>query len=123
MTDYFDPAALLARMLVRGPDYDYPGYISKYGQPDQGVGVHLTDEFKLPSHATFSNDSRYSDGAAGDWVKDANGKWTFFASPQNTDNTLGASGLRQYFDKYEPTSQLNLPQTSWEEILIKALLK
>ena len=43
---------------LKGSDYDMAGYIAKYGQPDQSKGQHLTDEFKMPSHISFSNEKR-----------------------------------------------------------------
>jgi hypothetical protein len=39
--------------------YDYGGYRDKYGEFDMSGGKHLTDEFKLPAHMTFSDDSIY----------------------------------------------------------------
>ena len=41
-------------------DYVYDGYVEKYGVPDQSKGQHLTDEFKLPNHITFSKGSKNS---------------------------------------------------------------
>lgn len=53
-----------------GDDYDLRGYWKKYGtlNPIASNG-HLTDEFKLPNHRTFSNESRYFNGQpwAVDW--------------------------------------------------------
>ena len=53
-----------------GDDYDLRGYWKKYGtlNPTASNG-HLTDEFKLPNHRTFSNESRYFNGQpwAVDW--------------------------------------------------------
>ena len=66
-------------------DYDMAGYIAKYGQPDQSKGQHLTDEFKLPDHMTFSDDSKYStpETPGGQWVQDAGKNWHFYASDYN----------------------------------------
>ena len=47
-----------------GLDYDYRGYFDKHGAVDLGKGQHLTDEFKLPNHETFSKESRYATGEA-----------------------------------------------------------
>jgi hypothetical protein len=56
-----------------GNDYDYRGFFSKYGPAILGSGQHLTDEFKLPSHKTFSNESSYYNEQtkpfAGRWEK------------------------------------------------------
>lgn len=47
-----------------GTDYDLRGFFSKYGPVNVKTGQHLTDEFKLPNHETFSNESRYATGLA-----------------------------------------------------------
>lgn len=55
-----------------GIDYDYRGYFKKYGGKDIGQNEHLTDEFKKPSHPTFSNESQYStpENPGGSWNGD-----------------------------------------------------
>ena len=46
-----------------GIDYDYKGFYKKYGNlTPQATNGHLTDEFKLPNHPTFSIESRYYTG-------------------------------------------------------------
>lgn len=53
-----------------GIDYDYRGFYKKYGNlTPQATNGHLTDEFKLPNHPTFSVESRYYTGQpnAVDW--------------------------------------------------------
>jgi hypothetical protein len=55
-----------------GENYDYRGYFQKYGPAVLGQGQHLTDEFKLPSHPTFSNESVYAAGPNRDYA----GSWT-----------------------------------------------
>lgn len=64
------------------PDYDYQGYVTKYGIP--ATGVHLTDEFKLPSHITFSTDSIYSSTnfLGGTWTGSGT-TWHFYPSIYN----------------------------------------
>lgn len=56
-----------------GIDYDYRGFYKKYGalQP-QATNGHLTDEFKLPNHPTFSVESKFYNGQpyAVDWNDD-----------------------------------------------------
>lgn len=54
-----------------GMDYDLRAFYAKYGPVDVVKGQHLTDEFKLPNHKTFSNESIF---AAGDYAKYA-GRW------------------------------------------------
>ena len=53
-----------------GRDYDYRGFYQKYGNlTPQATNGHLTDEFKLPNHPTFSIESKYYTGQpnAVDW--------------------------------------------------------
>jgi hypothetical protein len=56
-----------------GTDYDLRGFFKKYGPVKVNVagGQHFTDEFKLPNHETFSDQSIYARGAnaarAGHW--------------------------------------------------------
>jgi hypothetical protein len=63
-----------------GTDYDYRGFFQKYGAADIKKGQHFTDEFKLPNHPTFSNESAYFNARTkpfgGQWVQ--HGKnWVF----------------------------------------------
>jgi hypothetical protein len=90
-------------------DYDYAGYEAKYGKPDQSKGQHLTDEFKLPNHMTFSSDSKYStaDEKGGEWKKEG-GKWNFYASPFNLTQH-SADEMKDYFAKHEKDAVLHLP--------------
>ena len=56
-----------------GIDYDYRGFYQKYGNlTPQATNGHLTDEFKLPNHPTFSIESKYYNGQpnAIDWSKE-----------------------------------------------------
>ncbi len=91
-------------------DYDYDGYIAKYGVPDQSKGQHLTDEFKLPNHITFSKESKYHSDKTpgGEWVKDDGGKWHFFASQYNVQNS-GLERLIEYFNTVEKDAELHTP--------------
>ena len=93
----------------RKAGYDLAGYIKKYGIPDQSKGQHLTDEFKLPHHITFSTDSKYSNNETpgGVW-KQIEGKWHYAPS----DYVLSqhpAEELLNYFKTREPDSVLDLP--------------
>jgi hypothetical protein len=67
------------------PDYDFLGYVKKYGIPDQSKGQHLTDEYKLPNHITFSDQSRYSapDMQGGTWQSGGQNLWNFMPSEFN----------------------------------------
>jgi hypothetical protein len=100
-------------MVAPSTDYDMTGYVKKYGQPDQSKGQHLTDEFKLPNHITFSKDSSYSKPGqeGGDWAKNPDGSWTFYASEYNLKN-YSPEQLQAYFLKFEPGNKLVLPSRS-----------
>jgi len=95
--------------------YDLEGYVKKYGPPDQSKGQHLTDEFKLQNHITFSTDSKYStpDKEGGAWKKE-NGKWHFYASPFNLTQH-SPEKLTDYFKNREPDSVLHLPNQNKSE--------
>jgi len=51
-------ASLPKRLRYEG-DYDLKGYYNKYGASKVKGEAHLTDEFKLPNHPTFSTESKY----------------------------------------------------------------
>lgn len=102
-------ALALARLLRQipeptqaNPDYDYAGYVAKYGVPDQSKGQHLTDEFKLPEHPTFSTYSSYAspDIQGGQWQSGGTDRWQFTPSEQNLRN-MSAGALGNYFQNYE----------------------
>lgn len=91
-------------------DYDLKGYYLKSGGAPL-EGGHLTDEFKKPSHPTFSSESRYNGvGGAegGQWGTKPDGSWTFTPGRTNMEN-WGPQGLQNYFNTYEPGNQLILP--------------
>ena len=85
-------------------DYDYEGYINAYGIPDQSKGQHLTDEYKLPNHITFSSGSRYSNPQmqGGKWsgVGGNSNQWQFEPSALNLQQHSLAD-LVNYFNNYE----------------------
>jgi hypothetical protein len=101
------------------PTYDLYGAYKAGLQP--AANGHLSDEFKLATHPTYSTDSKYSQqpGAppAGEWVapaagENAHGKddhWTFKATDTNVKNAGGVAGLKSYFDRIEPGNTLILP--------------
>ncbi len=103
-------ASILQSMRrAASPEYDYAGYTKKYGPPDQSKGQHLTDEFKLPGHITFSDESIYSNPQqqGGMW-RPVMGKWTFYPSEFNLQQR-SPERLVDYFRDYEPDSRLVLP--------------
>ena len=85
-------------------DYDYEGYVGAYGIPDQSKGQHLTDEFKLPNHITFSTGSRYSNPQmqGGKWtgIGGNSNQWQFEPSALNLKNH-SLTDLIDYFNNYE----------------------
>jgi len=95
-------------------DYDMDGYRAKYGEPDQSKGQHLTDEFKLPNHMTFSNESKYSKPGqeGGTWEKRGekpDEEWHFHPSGFNLTQH-SAEDLSDYFQKKEKKGTfLHLP--------------
>lgn len=94
------------------PDYDVRAAYDAGIEPDPKTG-HLDDTFKLPSHITYSEDSRSAKakGAppAGKWVGSDKDGWTFYANKTNIENAGGVDALRNYFKKYEKGSRLVLP--------------
>lgn len=69
-TSYFFQKANSPFAQDSGIDYDYRGFYKKYGNlSPQATNGHLTDEFKLPNHPTFSNESKFYNGQghAVDW--------------------------------------------------------
>jgi hypothetical protein len=96
--------------LEKKHGYDMEGYIKKYGEPDQSGGKHLTDEFKLPHHITFSDESIYHSEATpgGKWEKKDE---TWHYTPSDfVIQQHGEEKLKKYFDEQEPDSVLHLPE-------------
>jgi hypothetical protein len=91
------------------PDYDMAGYIAKYGVPDQTNGKHLTDEFKLPNHITFSTDSKYSTPETPGGVWDKRGELWHYTPSDFVIKKQTPERLQEYFKKYEPDAVLHLP--------------
>ena len=108
-----NPFIILSQALAQPPqpDYDMRGYVSKYGTPDQSKGQHLTDEFKLPNHITFSNQSMYhsDETPGGVWDRHpTSNQWQYTPSPYVIQQH-GIPKLQKYFQEQEPNSILNLP--------------
>jgi hypothetical protein len=93
-------------------DYDTLGYIAKYGMlPDQSKGEHLTDEFKMPNHMTFSDESMYSNPTTqgGNWKQGGQDLWAYTPSEFNL-KTTPLKDLMKYFQRIEnPGTALNMP--------------
>ena len=73
--------------------------------------MHLTDEFKKPTHITFSDDSKYVKPRMdpGKWRELPGGKWSFTVGKTNLEHHSLAE-LRKYFEKYEPDAKLIVPE-------------
>jgi len=96
------------------PDYDIAGYIKKYGMPDQSKGQHLTDEYKLPNHITFSNQSIYHspETQGGVWEQGGINQYAFTPSPYNLSQH-SPEKMANYFSNFERKGTfLNLPNGS-----------
>ena len=106
-------AQLLGQMdkpTAESPDYGLDSYLKKYGVPPPyksiqdylDNGGHLKDEFKLPSHITFSSFSPYSapDMQGGVWQKGGIDRWSFEPSQFNLQNTP-IKDLINYFNTRE----------------------
>lgn len=76
----------------KGDDYDLRGFWKQYGslQP-QATNGHLTDEFKLPWHETFSVQSKFYNGQP--WAINPNG-YTYL--PDRFDSEVVQNGLRPW---------------------------
>jgi hypothetical protein len=92
-------------------DYDLRGAWAQQGGGDLGEG-HLTDEWKLPNHATFSAFSRYQtpQQQGGNWVpmpgpQWPGQQWAYYPSETNVQN-MGTRGLQDYFGRVEPNNFL-----------------
>lgn len=88
--------------LDDGRDYDYRGFF-KSGESKSDNG-HFTDQFKKPSHPTFSIESKYSDPSTGI----VGGKWIgndFKPSSYNMKN-MSLDELKKYFSKVEPNGKV-----------------
>jgi hypothetical protein len=98
--------------LREDPTYDMRGAFAAGMQPDERG--HMGDEFKLPTHPTFSDESRYStaDKPGGRWSQVGKGdRWRFDASPTNLEN-MNRAQLADYFDRVEPGNTIRFPDGS-----------
>lgn len=95
---------------VDSSDYDMRGYWKEHGQGKTPEGdEHYPDTYKLPTHPTFSVESKYSTAAnpGGQWVEGANGQKMFIAGPANVAN--GIDKTRDYLANNDPNVQLVVP--------------
>jgi hypothetical protein len=90
-------------------DYDMQGAYKAGVQ--QGENGHFTDQFKKPSHPTFSTESQYSGkngNVGGTWKDLGNGKWEYTPSKTNL-KYYSPEGLQQYFRRADPNVTLAIP--------------
>lgn len=86
-------------------DYDMVGWELKNGGKRLGpLSGHFTDEFKLPNHPTFSNESKYSNGMfnGGEWLQNG---MAFNPSDFN-EKTNGLVGIFNYLNASDRGAQL-----------------
>lgn len=82
-----------AQQMTADPreQYDYVGYLMKYGSlnPTDTSTGHYTDEFKLPGHPTFSDESIYNNPRTpgGHWHNDYHYEFSDYTF-RNSDATL-----------------------------------
>ena len=83
-------------------DYDMTGYHAKYGAPKKAEDEHYTDEFKLPNHITFSDQSRYHNDSqqGGQWQQAGNDRYLFKPSAFNLSQH-SPDEYADYFANYE----------------------
>jgi hypothetical protein len=101
------PGTLLKTGPKSDPDYDYASAAAAGLKPD--ARGHLSDQYKLPNHITFSDDSIYADKGAGQWRRQGNGKWAFTPGATNLQHH-SMDELRDYFKKHEPDAILVEPK-------------
>ena len=107
-------AALLRtpRPTEENPDYDMPGYVKAYGPLDQSHGEHGSDEYKLPNHITFSNQSRYADPnllQGGDWRRGGAALWSFTPSEYNLEQYSPNQYARYFANQERKGTFVTLP--------------
>lgn len=90
-------------------DYDLRGWWKENGGQSTKKG-HMTDQFKKPSHPTFSTESQYSgkDGNEGGTWRQAGEKWSFEPGPTN-HQYYSRKDMTRYFTKQEKGVNLVLP--------------
>ena len=94
--------------LLDTSNYDMRGYFKEHGDAPHTIGDHFNDTYKKPNHITFSNESKYhtEDMPGGQWDEYAQNKDVFIPAPHQVDTAKKRNELRQYFEKYEPNSNL-----------------
>lgn len=94
-----------------GGHYDYEGFWNDeeaknrwMDEEDKNPGkAHFPDTYKLPTHPTFSTESKYSNSTTegGTWKEDKNGNWSFTTSPY-VESRSSLEDMQRYFREQEP---------------------
>lgn len=94
-----------------GGHYDYESFWNDeearnkwIDEEDKNPGkAHFTDKYKLPTHPTFSTESKYSNSVTegGKWVKDEKGNWSYATSPY-VEARSSLEDMQRYFNEHEP---------------------
>lgn len=99
-------------------DYDMRGFwLSGKAQAENG---HFTDEFKKPSHPTFSNESKYSNGeiTGGQWTPPDDGGakgWSFKPSSYNLQQRTPEQ-LQKYMNESDPDVKIDLREYALQRL-------
>jgi hypothetical protein len=96
-------------------DYDLRGFYKSDGKLDESTG-HSSDRYKKPNHPTFSNQSLYHGAVderngkyiGGEWGNTDEG-FTYTPSREMLNSTHNPDQLVNYIRKYEPKTNLILP--------------
>jgi len=90
-----------------GKDYDLRGAFIADVQPDP-VRHHMTDEYKMPNHPTFSIGSKYStpQQMGGEWSTTPQGKDTYEPSKWMESDPARMAALQNYMKQAEPNAIL-----------------
>lgn len=104
------PGYVEAEAARSAPDYDMAAAKAAGVKPDPRG--HYPDTYKLPNHATFSDESIYSKPGSGPvggtWIPNGQPGGAFQPSPLNRANMPGAA-LQNYFKRVEPDATLLNP--------------
>lgn len=94
-----------------GGHYDYEGFWNDeearnqwIDEEDKNPGkAHFTDKYKLPTHPTFSTESKYNNSATegGTWKQDDKGNWSYTTSPY-VESRSSLEDMQRYFNEHEP---------------------
>ena len=100
--------ANIAGSSYQKPDYDYDAAKKAGVKADPQTG-HWPDTYKLPSHITFSDESKYHGQAGnegGHWNQLSDDRWSFTPGATNFQHH-SLKEMQDYFKKYETGNVLN----------------